>query len=141
MYYAGVNAKSSLNQLVVVLNATDKDLGANSTFDMLIVASNLFKYGNVKSTGSIVPSPFGKHFHRMKKIKNFPKFPIRFLRLVVSRDGRLSTGAYMAEYNQDHFELDIVAKETESPEREALAKVFVSEDHSKLKDSNVTSNK
>lgn len=32
----------------------------------------------------------------------------------------------MAEYNQDHFELDIVAKETESPEREALAKVFVS---------------
>lgn len=59
IYYAGVNAKSSLNQLVVVLNATDKDLGANATFEMLIVASNLYKYGNVKSTGSIVPSPFG----------------------------------------------------------------------------------
>lgn len=103
IYYAGVNAKSSLNQLVAVLNATDKDLGSNSTFEMLIVASNLFKYGNVKSTGSIVPSPF-----------------------VVSRDGRLSTGSYMAEYNQDHFELDIVAKEVELPSREALAKVFVS---------------
>ncbi|KAG4077206.1 hypothetical protein HA402_016193 [Bradysia odoriphaga] len=102
VYYAGVNAKSSLNQLVAVLNATDKDFGANSTFEMLIVASNLYKYGNVKSTGSIVPSPF-----------------------VISRDGRLSTASYMAEYNQDHFELDIVAKETESPEREALAKVFV----------------
>lgn len=38
----------------------------------------------------------------------------------------MSTASYMAEYNQDHFELDIVAKETESPEREALAKVFVS---------------
>ncbi|KAJ6636635.1 Cadherin-87A [Pseudolycoriella hygida] len=102
VYYAGVNAKSSLNQLVVVLNATDKDLGTNGTFGMIIVASNLYKYGNVKSTGSIVPSPF-----------------------VVSRDGRLSTASYMAEYNQDHFELDIVAKEIEPPEREALAKVFV----------------
>lgn len=45
--------------MVAVLNATDKDLGANSTFEMLIVASNLYKYGSAKSTGSIVPSPFG----------------------------------------------------------------------------------
>lgn len=89
---------------MAVLNATDIDLGANATFDMLIVASNLYKYGNVKSTGSIVPSPF-----------------------VVTRDGRLSTASYMAEYSQDHFELDIMAKEIESPSREALAKVFVSE--------------
>lgn len=32
----------------------------------------------------------------------------------------------MAEYNQDRFELDVIAKETQSPEREAKAKVYVS---------------
>lgn len=126
IYYAGVNAKSSLNQLVAVLNATDKDLGANSTFEMIIVASNLYKYGNVKSTGSIVPSPFGI-FNQFLSANDFFLTIFIFL-LVVSRDGRLSTASYMAEYNQDHFELDIVAKEIESPEREALAKVFVSDE-------------
>lgn len=32
----------------------------------------------------------------------------------------------MAEYNQDRFELDVIAKEVEAPGREALAKVYVS---------------
>lgn len=32
----------------------------------------------------------------------------------------------MGEYNQDRFELEILAKEVESPEREAKAKVYVS---------------
>ena len=32
----------------------------------------------------------------------------------------------MAEYNQDRFELEIIAKEIETPEREAKAKVIVS---------------
>lgn len=32
----------------------------------------------------------------------------------------------MAEYNQDRFELEIQAKETQSPERTTTAKVFVS---------------
>lgn len=32
----------------------------------------------------------------------------------------------MAEYNQDRFELEIQAKEVESPERTAKTKVFVS---------------
>jgi hypothetical protein len=35
----------------------------------------------------------------------------------------------MAEYNQDRFVLDIVAKEKASPEREAMAKVHVREYH------------
>jgi hypothetical protein len=46
--------------------------------------------------------------------------------IAISKDGRLTTASYMAEYNQDRFELEILAKETESPEREAKAKVFVS---------------
>lgn len=60
VYYAGVNSKSPLNQLVVLLNATDKDFGKNASFEMIIFASNLYKYGSSKSTGSIVPSPFSK---------------------------------------------------------------------------------
>lgn len=62
VYYAGVNSKSQLNQLVAMLNASDSDLGINGTFEIVILASNLYKYGSSKSTGSIVPSPFGKAF-------------------------------------------------------------------------------
>lgn len=60
IYYAGVSAKSSINQLVTIINATDADLGVNGTLDLIITASNLYKYGSTKSTGSIVPSPFSK---------------------------------------------------------------------------------
>lgn len=44
----------------------------------------------------------------------------------ISQDGRLTTNAFMAEYNQDRFELEIQARETQSPERTTTAKVFVS---------------
>lgn len=102
VYYAGVNSKSALNQLVAMLNASDSDLGVNGTFEMIIVSSNLYKYGASKSTGSIVPSPFA-----------------------ITKEGRLTTATIMGEYNQDRFELDVVAKEIEAPGREALAKVYV----------------
>lgn len=46
--------------------------------------------------------------------------------VAISQDGRLTTNAYMAEYNQDRFELEIQAKEVQPPERIAMAKVFVS---------------
>lgn len=60
VYYAGISAEASINQLVTTVNATDADMGTNGTFDLIIVASNLFKYGSSKSVGSIVPSPFSK---------------------------------------------------------------------------------
>lgn len=44
----------------------------------------------------------------------------------ISSEGRISTGAFMAEYNQDRFELEVIAKEVEAPERVARAKVIVS---------------
>lgn len=44
----------------------------------------------------------------------------------ISLDGRLTTNAFMAEYNQDRFELEIQAKEVQPPERTAKAKVYVS---------------
>lgn len=60
IYYAGINKKAVLNELIATLNATDKDLGANSTIEMIIAASYLFKFGHSQATiGSIVPSPFG----------------------------------------------------------------------------------
>lgn len=101
--YVGVNARSPLNQVIAVLNATDADFGANAEFELMVAASNLFKFGSAKSVGSIVPSPFA-----------------------IGRDGRLTTAAFMAEYNQDRFELDVLAKELVAPFREATAKVFVS---------------
>uniref|UniRef100_A0A1A9WEW2 Cadherin domain-containing protein n=1 Tax=Glossina brevipalpis TaxID=37001 RepID=A0A1A9WEW2_9MUSC len=98
IYYAGINAKSPIGSLIATVNASDADVGKNSKIEYMIVASNLYKFGATKSTGSIVPSPF---------------------------EGRITTGAFMAEYNQDRFELEIVAKEVEEPLRVARAKVTV----------------
>uniref|UniRef100_A0A182QKL0 Cadherin domain-containing protein n=1 Tax=Anopheles farauti TaxID=69004 RepID=A0A182QKL0_9DIPT len=102
VYYAGISSKASINELVTIVNATDRDLGVNATLDLFIRGSYLYKYGATKTTGSIVPSPFA-----------------------ISKEGRVVTANYMAEYNQDRFVLEIVAKEVESPEREATARVHV----------------
>lgn len=102
-YYAGISAKASINELITVVNATDKDFGANSTIEMIISASYLYKFGATKTTGSIVPSPFA-----------------------ISKEGRITTATYMAEYNQDRFVLEVIAKENEVPERIAKANVHVS---------------
>nr|XP_040218321.2 cadherin-87A isoform X1 [Anopheles coluzzii]XP_049463650.1 cadherin-87A isoform X1 [Anopheles coluzzii]XP_049463651.1 cadherin-87A isoform X1 [Anopheles coluzzii]XP_049463652.1 cadherin-87A isoform X1 [Anopheles coluzzii]XP_049463653.1 cadherin-87A isoform X1 [Anopheles coluzzii]XP_049463654.1 cadherin-87A isoform X1 [Anopheles coluzzii] len=102
VYYAGISSKASINELVTIVNATDRDLGVNATLDLFIRGSYLYKYGATKTTGSIVPSPFA-----------------------ISKDGRVVTANYMAEYNQDRFVLEIVAKEIESPEREAVTRVHV----------------
>lgn len=45
--------------------------------------------------------------------------------VAISNDGRLTSNSFMAEYNQDRFELEIHAKEVQSPERVAKTKVFV----------------
>ena len=102
IYYAGINSKSAINELVTIVNATDRDLGVNSTIEMIISASYLYKFGAKKTTGSIVPSPFA-----------------------ITKEGRITTATYMAEYNQDRFILEVIAKEVESPERIAIANVHV----------------
>lgn len=40
--------------------------------------------------------------------------------------GILMTGAFMSEYNQDRFVLDIIAQEVAPPHRQAKAQVYVS---------------
>lgn len=62
VYYAGVSTEAVIGQLVTIINASDADVGVNGTFDLIIVASNLYKYGSNRSVGSIVPSPFCKIF-------------------------------------------------------------------------------
>lgn len=63
IYYAGVNKKSGVGELIALINATDKDFGANASIEYLIAASFLYKYGATKSTGNIVPSPFGESIY------------------------------------------------------------------------------
>jgi hypothetical protein len=100
--FLGVNAMADINEFVAKLSAFDPDAGDNGSLSYYIRASNLFKYGSNLSRGSIIPSPFN-----------------------VTEDGKLVTANYMAEYNQDRFVLDVIAKEKASPEREAVTKVHV----------------
>ncbi|XP_015032277.2 cadherin-87A [Drosophila willistoni] len=102
IYYAGVNANAQMNAAITLVNATDADAGKNAKIEYMIVASNLYKFGASKSTGSIVPSPFA-----------------------ISQDGRISANTIMAEYNQDRFELEIMARELEAPQRSASTKVNI----------------
>ncbi|ALC46335.1 Cad87A [Drosophila busckii] len=102
IYYAGVNANAKMNAAITLVNATDADQGKNSKIEYMIVASNLYKFDASKSTGSIVPSPFA-----------------------ISQDGRITANTIMAEYNQDRFELEIVARELEEPQRSANTKVNI----------------
>lgn len=62
IYNVGVNSKAGINELVTLVNATDLDMGSNGTLEMLIISSNLYKFGSNRSTGSIVPSPFGEFY-------------------------------------------------------------------------------
>lgn len=101
-FYAGVNTMANINEFVATLHASDPDLGTNGTITYYIRASNLYKLGSNKSSGSIVPSPFN-----------------------ITQDGKLVTANYMAEYNQDRFIVEVIAKELASPEREAVARVNV----------------
>lgn len=107
LYYAAVNAMADLNQLVAKVSAVDFDFGPNKSLTYYIKASNLYKYGSNKSTGSIIPSPFN-----------------------ISQNGEICTATYLAENNQHRFIVDIIARENAFPEREAYARVHVSTSHS-----------
>lgn len=100
--FIGVNTMANINEFIANLPATDLDLGTNGSIVYFIRASNLYKFGSNKSSGSIVPSPFN-----------------------ITQAGKLVTANYMAEYNQDRFIVEVVAREVASPEREAIARVHV----------------
>ncbi|KYN32871.1 Cadherin-87A, partial [Trachymyrmex septentrionalis] len=101
-YYAGVNSMANINDFVTKVTASDLDVGDNGTLHYYVASANLYKYGSEKPSGSIVPSPFN-----------------------VTQDGKLVTSGYMAEYNQDRFIVEVIAKETAIPERYAMTRVHV----------------
>lgn len=101
-YYAGINSMANINEFVAKVTASDLDLGDNGTLHYYVAGAYLYKYGSLKPSGSIIPSPFN-----------------------VTQDGKLVTSGYMAEYNQDRFSVEIVAKETAPPERYAMTRVHV----------------
>ncbi|EFN85300.1 Cadherin-87A [Harpegnathos saltator] len=101
-YYAGVNSMANINDFVTKVTASDLDIGDNGTLHYYVSSANLYKYGSDKPSGSIVPSPFN-----------------------VTQDGKLVTSGYMAEYNQDRFIVNVIAKETAIPERYAMTRVHV----------------
>ena len=104
VYHAAVSSMATINEEVTKVTASDADLKENGTLQYYVASANLYKYGLEKPSGSIVPSPFN-----------------------VSQDGKLVTSGYMAEYNQDRFVVEIVAKEIATPERFAVTKVRVSQ--------------
>lgn len=103
VYHAAVNAMANINDFVANVTAFDPDNGENGTLTYYVKASNLYKYGSNKSSGSIIPSPFN-----------------------ITQDGRLNTATYLAENNQHRFVVGVIARENAFPEREALAEVHVS---------------
>ncbi|KAL0831734.1 hypothetical protein ABMA28_001276 [Loxostege sticticalis] len=102
IYYAGIKHTARVNEPVISVVAEDPDLDENGTLIYMVAASNLYKFGASKSSGSVVPSPFN-----------------------ISQDGVLMTAHYMSEYNQDRFVLDIIAQEAAPPHRQAKAQVYV----------------
>ncbi|XP_015514773.1 cadherin-87A isoform X1 [Neodiprion pinetum] len=101
-YYAGINSMANINDFVAKVTASDPDLGENGTLFYYIASANLYKFGSEKPSGSIVPSPFN-----------------------VTQDGKVVASGYMAEYNQDRFIVEVIAKETTAPERYARTRVHV----------------
>ncbi|XP_053605342.1 cadherin-87A isoform X2 [Plodia interpunctella] len=102
VYYAGIKHTARINEPILSVVAEDPDLEDNGTLVYMVAASNLYKFGASKSSGSVVPSPFN-----------------------ISQDGIIQTAHYMSEYNQDRFVLDIIAQEVAPPHRQAKAQVFI----------------
>lgn len=103
VYYAAVSAVSEVNSFVINVTAKDLDAGVNGSLTYYIKASNLFKFGSNRSSGSIIPSPFN-----------------------ITYSGGLYTATHLLENNQHRFVIEIVARENAHPEREAKTKVYVS---------------
>ena len=93
---------SNSDKFLLQIRASDPDEGINGSLSYFIRSSNLYHMGSNVSSGSVVPSPFH-----------------------VTPDGRLKTDSLMAEYNQDRFVLEVVAREEAAPFREDSARVHI----------------
>lgn len=90
---------AKVGDVVLQVTAIDLDFGENSTIAYDIESTQLFRPGISNVTWlSLLKDPF-----------------------VIDQSGRISTAAFLAEYNQGRFELQLVAKETASPYRTATS--------------------
>ncbi|XP_013149297.1 PREDICTED: cadherin-87A-like, partial [Papilio polytes] len=101
----GVKQSARINEPIVSVSAADGDLRENGSVRYALAASHLYKLGARRASGSVLPSPFN-----------------------ITQDGVLMTAAFMSEYSQDRFVLDVIAEEVAPPHRRASAKVYVSTD-------------
>lgn len=86
---------AKVGDVILHVTAIDLDYEENSTVTYNIENTQLFRQGISNSTwSSVLKDPFS-----------------------IDQSGRISTAAFLAEYNQGHFDLQIVAKETASPYR------------------------
>ncbi|XP_073989842.1 cadherin 87A [Rhodnius prolixus] len=101
-YFAGVIVTARTGEFVSQLLATDRDAGLNGSLSYTILTSHLYRGGSNISSGSVVPNPFA-----------------------ISETGKLTTATLVAEYNQERFKLEVIAKERAAPFREAKAFVNI----------------
>lgn len=102
-HFVGVDVKSAVGEFVAQVTAVDPDEGENGQFRYQITESNLYKSGANQSSGSLARSPF-----------------------TISSQGKVTTTNFISEYNQDRFELHIVAVENAPPNRETKVVLNVS---------------
>ncbi|KAF2367181.1 Cadherin [Trinorchestia longiramus] len=102
-FFAGISSGAEVDKLVRVVAADDPDAGSNGTLVYVITAANLYKPGESKSIGSLVPPPF-----RLE-----------------GASGRLVTAALMTQYKHHRFRLELQATEVASPHRVTKASVHV----------------
>lgn len=86
---------AKVGDVVLQVSVVDPDYGENSSVVYSIENAQLFRPGiNNVTWLSSLKDPF-----------------------VIDQSGRISTAAFLAEYNQGRFELQLMAKESSSPYR------------------------
>lgn len=86
---------AKVGDIVFQVIAIDLDYEENSTVTYYIENTQLFRPGTSNMTWtSMLKDPFS-----------------------IDQSGRISTAAFLAEYNQGRFDLQIIAKENASPNR------------------------
>ena len=79
-YFVGVPFDARAGDLILDAEAADPDLDDGADLTYALRSSELYRAGETRSSGSLVPSPF-----------------------VMAEGGRLTLGQLVAEFNQDRF--------------------------------------
>lgn len=104
IYLLGVNTMAKVGDVILQVTAIDLDYGENSTLTYSIESAQLFRPGISNLTwSSLLKDPF-----------------------TIDQSGHISTAAFLAEYNQGRFDIQILAKENAYPYRTVTTTATVS---------------